>query len=182
MTRPASRAALTRRSALRAGLTAAASILAARAVRPARAQAPTPTPTPQPFDPGGRVQVTYDETLSFNELYDHPPLLGRVEARYLRVVGDPDHYGRTVIRNAHYSDVLPIYSAEHFPNSVMSYPNNDIWFDVGDGWIHSSWVVPVQETYNSPEDDIPTRGFSGPGHRPNFVAALAAHAAFLPLL
>ncbi len=139
-----------RRTVLKVGSTALAALLGGGWVR--RTAAQEKPPPDDDFHPGGRVPVDYDETLSFNELYGYPPLLGRVEARLLRICEDPLRYSRTLVRNVHYADVLPIYGAIHVPDSPQSYPHNDLWFDVGEGYIHSAWVVPVQEVYHTPEE------------------------------
>jgi hypothetical protein len=141
----------TRRALLRAALTAAASLAAPAFLRRARAQ-------DGDFDPGGRIPVEYDETASFNELYDNPPMLGRAEAWNLRVVSDPEQ-PRDVVRTVHYDQVVPIYAALH-GTSPRGYAHNDVWFDLGDGYIHSSWIVPVHEVFNEPEDVI-GNGFWG---------------------
>jgi hypothetical protein len=139
-----------RRTVLRAGVTAVAALAALR--RRAAAQ------DDDPHDPGGRVRVDYDETLSFNELYDYPPLLGRVEGWTLRVVEDPARYFEAV-RYIHYADVLPIYAAFH-AETPAPYAHNDVWYDVGDGYVHSSYLVPVREEFHEPEAVIGS-GFWG---------------------
>ena len=144
-----------RRTALKAALLAAA---AASGTSRALAQDDAPPEEP-PFGPGGRVNVTYDETLSFNELYDNPPMLGRSEAWRQRVVEDPADYN-SIVRVVNYSDVLPIYGAVRSEHVRWGYPHNDVWFDVGDGYVHSSWIVPVHETFNEPQD-VPRTGFWG---------------------
>lgn len=144
---------VSRRQALKAGLSTTASLAALAAARH-RIHADDG----DPFDPGGRVRVDYDETVSFNALYENPPLLGRLEAWSQRVVntaGDQDDLAYTV----HYSDVLPIYGAVH-ADPRPGFEHNDIWYDVGDGFIHSSWIVPCREIYNEPED-VPFEGFWG---------------------
>lgn len=135
-----------RRSILKIGA-AATLALAARRWSPRRARAQDDEP---PYDPGGRIRIEYDETLSFNELYDYPPLLGRVEGWRLRVATSPDRYD-DVVREIRYDDVLPIYQAIH---ADPPYPffHNDVWYDVGDGFVHSSYIVPVHEVFNEPED------------------------------
>ncbi len=143
-----------RRAALRAGVAAAASLVAGRWAHPALAQEEETPEGERPFDPGGRIRVEYDETLSFNAHYDNPPMLGRAEAWRLRVVEDPDRYNDTVVRTVNYATVLPIFKAERFPGNRWTPTHNDIWFDVGDGYIHSSWIVPVREVYHDPEDVI----------------------------
>ncbi len=133
-----------RRAILRAGLTTAAATLASTwPAAHAKAQDDGPT------DPGGRVRMDCDETTSFNELYGHPPLLGRVEGWTLRVLKDPARYN-DVLRYAHYDEVLPIYGVLH-ADPPYPYGHNDIWFDIGEGYIHSSYVVPVKEQFNKPQ-------------------------------
>jgi len=144
-----------RRAFLRAGLGAVAAWAAAPLIRRARAQDSTPQP---PFNPGGRVRIDYDETISFNELFGNPPLLGRVEGWTLRVNKEAD-YRSEVVRYVHYDEVLPIYGAVH-AEPPYRYPHNDVWFDVGEGFTHSSYVVPVHETFNEPEEVI-GNGFWG---------------------
>jgi hypothetical protein len=149
--------AATRRDVLKAASAAALAWAAGGLPRLARAQDDT---SDDDFNPGGRVRVDYDETLSFNELYDHPPLLGRCEAWRLRIVEDPALYNETVVRYVDYATVLPIYKAIHHPDLRWSYQHNDLWFDVGEGYIHSSWVVPCHEVYHDPEPVIGS-GFWG---------------------
>ncbi len=141
---------LARRAALKVGAAAVLSLTAGRWVSRVLAQDEAPDGE-RPFDPGGRVRVDYDETASFNALYGNPPLLGRAEAWRLRIVEDPARYDTTVVRYVNYAAVLPIYRAERFPDVRWSYRHNDVWFDVGEGFIHSSWIVPCRETFNEPE-------------------------------
>lgn len=157
-------AAAGRRHALRMMGTGLAALGASALAGPrqARAQVGIPDDGPPPdFDPGGRVRVNYDETAVFNELLGYPPMLGRVEARLLRVLENPWQQQYDIAYNVHYADVLPIYQAVHIPESRWSVPHNDVWFDLGDGWIHSSWVVPVKEQFNDPQTNIPLDGFWG---------------------
>lgn len=133
-----------RRSLLKAGVAATAALAASRWRTPSAAQ--------DDFDPGGRVRVDYDETLSFNELYDNPPMLGRVEGWRLRVVSDPANYFEAV-RYITYSEVLPIYGAVYH-DAPSPYQHNNVWFDVGDGFVHSSYLVPIREQLHEPEDTL----------------------------
>ena len=153
---------LNRRGALKLGAAAGAAVLAGRFARPVRAQDSTADNTgdEQLPNPGGRVRVPYDELQSFNELYDNPPLLGRAETWRIPVVEDPERYNDTIVRRINYSEVVPIYGAVHHPVLRWGYEHNDLWFNVGDGLIHSSWIVPCYERYNEPEDTI-GRGFWG---------------------
>jgi hypothetical protein len=129
-----------------AGIAALATI----GIRRARAQ--------DDYNPGGRIPVEYDETQSFNELFDNPPMLGRAEAWRLPIISSIDK-PNDVIRLVNYDHVVPIYSAFR-AEAPRGYPHNDVWFDVGEGVIHSSWIVPVREAFNEPEETI-GRGFWG---------------------
>ena len=150
------RRAITRRTALRAGATAAAALAAGRFATPARAQDQTSDDhwDQQLANPGGRVRVRYDELQSFNELYDNPPMLGRAETWRIPIVEDPGRYNETIVRLVNYSQVLPLYGSIRHPALRWGYEHNDLWFDVGEGYIHSSWIVPCRETFNEPEDVI----------------------------
>ncbi len=76
--------ALSRRTAIKATVLAATALIALRQKTSVHAQGDPP------FDPGGRVKVDYDETVSFNEKFGYPPMLGRSESRRLRVFKKPD--------------------------------------------------------------------------------------------
>lgn len=114
--------------------------------------------TDDDFDPGGRIRVEYDETAIFNELLGNPPALGRVEWQVVRVEETPA-YASGLVRHVRYSDVVPIYGVVETQNDVY-FSHNPYWFDVGDGFIHSSPIVPVGEYFNEPED-VPADGFWG---------------------
>ncbi|MBN1430110.1 MAG: L,D-transpeptidase [Anaerolineae bacterium] len=95
-----------------------------------------------------------DEPLSYNDLFDNPPLLGRVEAQWeilQKIVRQPDAPDDTV-RITRRHEVLPIYGAAHADAPTPALRHNDVWFDVGDGYIHSSYVIPVREIFNEPEE------------------------------
>jgi hypothetical protein len=154
---------LSRRSLLKAaGI--GVGLLTGGAIHPALAQDGAADEVPpqdeQLANPGGRVRVAYDELLSFNEKYDNPPLLGRAETWRLRVVEDPALYDTSVVRYVNYSEVMPLYGAIRSDALRWSYRHNDLWFDVGDGYIHSAWIVPVREVYNEPQAVV-GRGFWG---------------------
>src|SRR5687767_10891178 len=68
---------ISRRTALRAGIAGAAALAASTRISHVRAQ--DGDQEDNPFDSGGRIPIEYDETASFNEIYNHPPLLGRAE-------------------------------------------------------------------------------------------------------
>ncbi len=144
--------AASRRAVLKAGLAGVAALVGRPLIRHAAAQ------DDDPFDPGGRIPVDYDETVSFNELYGYPPLLGRAETWRLRVLAAPDRPDK-VVRYVNYDQVVPIHGAFRAP-PPPGYEHNDVWFDVGDGVIHSSWIVPVREVFNEPEPII-AGGFWG---------------------
>lgn len=100
-----------------------------------------------------------DEPISFNELYDYPPMLGRASSWGLPVVGHPANEN-DLIRLLNQNDVIPIYGAVHHEPTLYRYKHNDVWFDTGDGYVHSSEVVPVREVFNEPEE-VKGNGFWG---------------------
>jgi hypothetical protein len=129
-------ARLSRRDFLKAG---GATLAALATSRVARAGAQS----------GGRVNVEYDETASFNELFGNPPLLGRVEAWWLPIVSEPVYPGERIGR-VMYDEVVPIWGAVH-GDRPSYYHHNDLWYDIGDAYVHSSYVVPCHEEFHQPE-------------------------------
>lgn len=146
---------LSRRTALRAGVSGAAALASLAMLGRARAQ----DEPDDDFDPGGRIRVDYDEEMRFNDVYNYPPMLGRGEAWRLRVMKEPNDTSGEVVRYINYDEVTPIYEAFR-ADPPRGYPHNNVWFDVGDGVIHSSWIVPVREDFNIPEETI-GNGFWG---------------------
>ncbi|MBN1430109.1 MAG: L,D-transpeptidase [Anaerolineae bacterium] len=138
--------AMSRRQAIKATVLAATSLIALHSRIHAYAQDDTP------YDPGGRVRVDYDETASFNEMLGYPPLLGRSETWRLKITKEPED-GSEVVRGVKYDEVLPIYEAIN-ATAPKSLAHNDVWYNVGEGFIHSSYIVPVHEVFNEPEDTI----------------------------
>lgn len=91
---------------------------------------------------------------SYNELFGNPPLLGRVESKWellQTIVKKPDTLD-DVVRIARRHEVLPIYGSVHADPPSRWLQHNDVWFNVGDGYIHSSYVIPVHEVFNEPEE------------------------------
>lgn len=92
------------------------------------------------------------ETVSFNELYNYPPMLGRVEANRIRIFEGP-RVDSPSIRNIYLFYIMPIYRAVRGDVYAPSF-QNDVWFDIGEGYVHSSHVVPCREIYNAVETDV----------------------------
>lgn len=140
------RTVLSRRQAIKATVLATTALICLRPRGSARAQ------DDAPFDPGGRVRVEYDETASFNELFGNPPMLGRSESWRLKILKEPDDRS-DLVRRVKYDEVLPIFAAlRATPPKYLKH--NDIWFDIGEGYIHSSYIVPVHEVFHQPEGNI----------------------------
>ena len=133
---------ISRRSALKLSVLTATALFAPKLRR-------TFAQDDEPYDPGGRVRVDYDETISYNEKFSHPPMLGRSESWRVRVLKEPDESAEG-IRTTSYDEVLPIYEAIHGP-APAALKHNDIYFDIGEGFVHSSYIVPVREMFQEPE-------------------------------
>jgi hypothetical protein len=143
---------MTRRTFLRAGVAGLAALASIGIPRRTSAQ------DNDDYDPGGRIPVDYDETASFMEMYEHPPMLGRAEAWRLRIVPSPDKYNE-VVKIVNYDQVIPLYGAFR-AEPPPGYQHNNVWFETAEGVIHSSWIVPVREVFNEPEEVI-GNGFWG---------------------
>jgi len=135
---------LTRRNALKAAALGATALAALRAW-PARAQQ---------WNPGGTIYNWRDATLSFNELYGNPPLLGRVHgASWIRMFAEPTPRSNSVGR-AEWGFVMPIYRAVHGP-AYDQRAQSTVWFETLEGrYVHSAYVVPSHEQFQEPVDDI----------------------------
>lgn len=100
-----------------------------------------------------------DETLSFNEIYSNPPLLGRVHgAERLRVFKEPTPRSESV-QNVYWGYVGPIYRAVH-GEQYDNRSHSTLWFETTGGYIHSAFFVPCHEIFQEPED-VPPEGFWG---------------------
>lgn len=102
--------------------------------------------------------IAADETISYNELYDNPPMLGRVEAIWLSIWDQPWTPSNR-LGSVYYDDVVPIYGSLRTVG-YWSSPQNDVWYQLDEGYVHSSHVVPCREVFHEPEDFI-GRGFWG---------------------
>jgi hypothetical protein len=99
---------------------------------------------------------------SYNDLYGNPPMLGRIEADWLplvNVLSNPENEDSIVRVTCRY-DVVPVYGFVRAPAPYARLAHNDIWFNVGDGYMHSSYVIPVREAFQTPEA-VPEDGFWG---------------------
>ena len=96
--------------------------------------------------------VNNPETISYNEIYGNPPMLGRVEASWLAIWDEP-YASANRLETVFYDDVLPILDSVH-TEGYWSSTQNDVWFLTDRGWIHSSNVVPCREIFQQPEDTI----------------------------
>ncbi len=100
-----------------------------------------------------------DHTLSFNEIYGNPPLLGRVHgAARLRIFKEPTPNSDSV-RNVYWSYIGPIYRAV-YGEQYDERSHSSLWFETNDGYIHSAFFVPCHELFQEPEA-VPPDGFWG---------------------
>lgn len=133
---------LSRRSLLKAGGLTLAS-LAAPGVRALAADE-------KPANIDWSDETIY-ETVSFNELYNYPPMLGRFEGNRIGVKDGPFLESNS-LRNIYLWYIMPIYGAVR-GDAPYPYLHNNVWYVIGDGeYIHSSYVVPSREQFNQPVD------------------------------
>jgi hypothetical protein len=97
--------------------------------------------------------------LSYNALYNHPPWLGRVEWEQPVYRSLESRLAANVARMLAYHDIIPIYNVVH-AEAPAGFQHNDVWFETDGGVVHSSFVVPCHEAFNTPEDVI-GEGFWG---------------------
>jgi hypothetical protein len=116
------------------------------------AAAATPVARALAAPAAGRGSVNPDETISYNELYGNPPMLGRVEAAWLSIWDQPWSPAEWVAR-IDYDDVIPIYNSIR-SEPYWSSPQNDVWYETDEGYVHSSYLVPCREVFHEPEDTI----------------------------
>lgn len=138
---------LSRRNVLKAG---GATVAALATSRVTRALAQTTTTSPQ-FEIDWNDEHIY-ETVSFNEYWNYPPMLGRFEGQRYTVRTGPDKssgYNGTI----YLWYIMPIYGAVR-GDAPYPYIHNDIYYITDKGYVHSSYVVPCREQFNEPVDDI----------------------------
>lgn len=110
------------------------------------------------FQEGSGIDFT-DETLSYNEVYGYPPLLGRVHgAMRLRIFTEPTPNSDSV-RNVYWGYIGPIYRSVR-GERYDARSHSEIWFETNDGYIHSAFFVPCHEVFNAPEE-VTGNGFWG---------------------
>jgi hypothetical protein len=105
-------------------------------------------------DEPGQSGIDFDsETNSYNEIYNHPPLLGRVHyTNRIRIFAGPDPNSESV-RNVYGGYIMPIYRAVRgvrYDNRAWS----DIWFETNEGYVHSAYAIPCHEIFQQPEEVI----------------------------
>lgn len=115
-------------------------------------------PMLQGGDPDGAKPDFWEPTLySYNEYYNNPPLLGRVQANRLSIFEGPSpDAGR--IRDVYQYYVTPIYRGvigERYDQRWWS----PVWYDIGEGFLHSGMVIPVREIFNPVHTVMPPEGF-----------------------
>lgn len=93
---------------------------------------------------------------SYNELFGNPSALGRAETWdwYLRSVRADPEDENSHVRYVERKEIVPIYKAIHAPAPYYRLDHNPLWFDVGDGYLHASHIVPSREIFNEPVADV----------------------------
>lgn len=96
---------------------------------------------------------------SYNEQFGSPPLLGRIEWEQPVYRTLDDRRAANIARMAAYHEVIPLFGVVH-SEPLAGYAHNDRWFKTDGGYVHSAWVVPCHEFFNTPEEVI-SAGFWG---------------------
>lgn len=152
-----------RRQFLQATSAAAAALMMAN-VRKAEAQ------ILRANQPAGVRSIDWDnEFNSYAEIYGYPPLLGRVIHTHLcrQTIGifeEPRPHARRIRSvggdcGAHGGVIFPIFQAVHGERYDARWQNS-LWFEMGEGYVHSGHLVPCHEIFNEPED-VPEGGWWG---------------------
>lgn len=130
---------LSRRQFIKAsGLGAAA--LASLKAAPAFAQEPGPS---------GQTYDYFDPTISFNEVYGNPPMFGRVHgAARIRIFEQPDPDADST-RVVYWGFTMPIMKSVKGPRYDSRAASN-VWFQTHEGYVHSGYVVPCREQFQTP--------------------------------
>ena len=93
------------------------------------------------------------ETVSFNQHYNNPPMLGRVESFRNRLQKGP-YITSESVRNVFLNYIMPIYGAVR-GDAPYPYIHNDVWYITENNhFVHSSYIVPSREQFNQPVDDV----------------------------
>ncbi len=134
-------ARLSRRNFLRAAGIGAAAAVAGGTASAALAQTPTTDPEA--------------ELASYNQQFNNPPLLGRVDsAAWIAVFQNPQPDNNRLGR-LDWGTVIPITRAVSTVVYDSRTPHNKVWFQTDSGWVHSAYVVPCHEIFNEPEAEVP---------------------------
>lgn len=103
--------------------------------------------------PDGTTYDYLDPTIRFSEVYGDAPMFGRVHgAARIRVFEGPSPDANS-IRPVYWGYVMPIYGSavgEKYDPRTAS----DVWFKTHEGYVHSAYVVPCREMYQTPIDEF----------------------------
>lgn len=89
-----------------------------------------------------------DELVSFNELYNNPPMLGRVHGAFWIRMFDRPEPGAKTITSLNWGAVVPILEGiRTVPYDAKA--RSDVWFRTDVGYVHSAYVVPSREMFQA---------------------------------
>jgi hypothetical protein len=108
--------------------------------------------------------IDWDNELnSYNEIFGHPPLLGRVIHTHLcrRSVGiftEPGPHSQRIRSvggdcGARGGVIAPIYGAVIGERYDARWQNN-VWYRTNEGYMHSGHLIPCHEFFNEPEAEV----------------------------
>jgi len=111
------------------------------------------SPVEQDDDRGPKPDFWEPTLYSYNKWYGNPPMLGRVTANRLWIFEEP---------NPNAKHVRPVYL--HYVAGIWGGVRGErydakshsvVWFDVGEGYLHSAFVSPCKEIFNPVRTDMP---------------------------
>lgn len=91
---------------------------------------------------------------SYNEYYGNPPMLGRVVANRLSIFKGPSPDADR-IRDVYLHFVAPIYRGV-VGERYDSRSHSEVWYDIGEGYLHSAFVAPCREIFNPVTTQMPS--------------------------
>jgi hypothetical protein len=87
-----------------------------------------------------------------------PKQLGRITIRSLRIMTRPS-WRSDLVDYKHRDEAVEVYRAVVGDGSPLKH--NHVWYEIAEGFLHSSWVQPVKDEAQAPLKALPAEGFFG---------------------